>query len=64
MTTTTTAARTASAAIPFNERESLMLKKRVGSTDFIITVRFNQSAKETIEDKILKLIESEVRQSA
>jgi hypothetical protein len=41
-----------------------MLIRRVGSTDFIITVRFNQSAKETIEDKILKLIESEVSHSA
>ncbi|GHU39443.1 hypothetical protein FACS1894105_14140 [Clostridia bacterium] len=65
MTTTTTAAVTAaSAAKPFTEAEPIMLKKRVGSTDFIIAVRYSQTGKETLEDKILKLIESEVTRIA
>ncbi|GHV47819.1 hypothetical protein FACS189499_05970 [Clostridia bacterium] len=62
MTTTTTsiedsAAKTAEREF---EREPLMLKKRIGSTDFIIAVRYSQTGKETFEDKILRLIESEV----
>jgi len=66
MYTTTTAVKTASAAKTSRQTESepSMLRKRVGSTDFIINVRFSQSAKETIEDKILRLIKSEVRHSA
>jgi hypothetical protein len=44
-----------------NEAEPVMLKKRIGSTDYIVAVRFCQSGKETVEDKILRLIESEVQ---
>jgi hypothetical protein len=67
MTTTTTAAVTAASAastVRNAEREPLMLKKRIGSTEYLIAVRYSQNAKETLGDKILKLIESEVRKSA
>ncbi|MDR3348665.1 MAG: transposon-encoded TnpW family protein [Acidaminococcales bacterium] len=42
----------------------LKLRKRIGSTEYIVSVRFSESAKETLEEKILRLIESEVRKSA
>jgi hypothetical protein len=65
-TTTIVAEKAASAAktVCSAEREPLMLKKRIGSTDFIINVRFSQTSAETLEDKILRLIESEMRKSA
>ena len=44
--------------------EPLMLQKRIGSTMFIVSVRFNNASNETLEDKLLRLIESEVRKSA
>ncbi|GHV12725.1 hypothetical protein FACS1894219_06200 [Clostridia bacterium] len=68
MTTTTTAAVTAASAAKTAEREfereSLMLKRRIGSTEYLIAVRYSQTGKETLEDKILKLIESEVTRIA
>lgn len=65
MTTTTDAAvDAASAATMSIETEPLMLKKRIGSTEYLVTVRYGQTATETIEDKILRMLESEVRQSA
>jgi len=45
-------------------REPVKLRKRIGSTMFIVNVRFSDKATETMEDKILRLIESEVRKSA
>jgi hypothetical protein len=38
--------------------------KRIGSTNYIINIHFSDTAKETIEDKILRMIESEVSKSA
>ena len=38
--------------------------KRIGSTTYIVSVHFSQTSKETVEDKLLRLIESEVRRSA
>jgi hypothetical protein len=66
MTATTNAAKTASAATTARnaEREPMKIERRIGSTDYIINVRFSQSARETVEEKILKLIESEVLHSA
>jgi hypothetical protein len=63
MTTTTTAAETASAAktaAPVSEREPLKFAKRIGSTSYIVFTRFSQTSKETCEDKILHLIGNEV----
>ena len=45
-------------------REPLKLLKRVGSTTYMVNVHFSDKSTETMEDKILRLIESEVRQSA
>jgi hypothetical protein len=60
MTTTTTLVKSESAAKTLKQAEPLMLKKRIGSTEYLIAVRYSQTGKETLEDKILKLIESEV----
>ena len=40
------------------------LLKRIGSTVYHVTVHFSETSKETMEDKILRLIEREVRDSA
>jgi hypothetical protein len=40
--------------------EPLKMLKRIGSTDYIVTVRFSETLKETLEDKILRLIAREV----
>ena len=37
--------------------------KRIGSTIYRVTVHFKPDAKETLEDKLLRLMENEVRES-
>ncbi|GHV13493.1 hypothetical protein FACS1894219_08370 [Clostridia bacterium] len=66
MTTTTTAAMTASAATTVRnaEREPLKIAKRIGSGTFIINVFAGSSATETLEQKLLRILESEVRKLA
>jgi hypothetical protein len=60
---TTTAVKNA-ATIARVEREPLMLRKQIGSATFKVTVHFSNDSKETMEDKILRLIEREVNKSA
>ena len=43
-----------------SEREPLTMRKRVGSTTYVVSVRFSQTSRETMQDKILRLIEREV----
>ena len=40
-------------------QESYNFSKRIGSTTFQVAVHFNPSAKETAQDKILRLIRNE-----
>jgi hypothetical protein len=47
-----------------SEREPVMLRKRIGSTLYLVNIRYSPSATETIQDKLLRLMESEVRTSA
>ncbi|GHU87291.1 hypothetical protein FACS1894202_01340 [Clostridia bacterium] len=61
---TTTTGNGAAMTVCNMEREPLKLEKRIGSTTFVVSVRFCNEAKETLEDKILKLIEREVYQNA
>lgn len=41
--------------------EEPMLSLRDGNTTFLIGIHFNQSSRETLEDKVKKLIRNEVR---
>ena len=45
-------------------KEPLNLLKRIGSTTYQVSVYFSETSKETLEDKILRLIEREVQNSA
>ena len=38
--------------------------RRIGSTTYLVTVRFSGKGKEKFEDKILRLIEKEARKTA
>ena len=38
--------------------------RRIGSTTYLVTVRFSGKGNETFEDKILRLIEKEARKTA
>ena len=50
------------ATMPDTKREEpRKLLKRIGSTLYEVTVYFSESAKETMEDKCLRLMKSEVR---
>ena len=40
------------------------LSKKIGSTTYVVAVHFSRTSAETLEDKVLRLIESEVRESA
>ena len=44
--------------------EAAHFKKRIGSTTYVVSVHFSRTSRETVEDKILKLIESEVKKTA
>jgi hypothetical protein len=54
-TVTKTVAKTARPA----EREPFKLLKRVGSTTYVVSARFSETATETLEEKILRMIERE-----
>jgi len=59
----TTAERCAAATSQLG-REPVKLLKRIGSTTFEVTVHFSERNEETVEDKILRLIEREVNDIA
>jgi hypothetical protein len=63
MTTTTTPVKGGAAMTAEREfeREPVMLQKRIGSTLFEVTIRFSATSKETMQDKILRLVEREVQ---
>ena len=42
------------------EAEPLILRKRISKTLFEVSVRFSQTSRETMQDKLLRLIEREV----
>ena len=44
--------------------EPQTLLKRIGSTTYVVSVHFSKTSKETMEDKIFRLIEREVRKDA
>ena len=44
--------------------EPSMFSKRVGSTTFVVAVHYSRDSGETARDRIIRLIESEVRKSA
>ena len=44
--------------------ELSMFSKRIGSTVYSVSVHSSRTSNETIEDKILKLMESEVKKIA
>jgi hypothetical protein len=58
----TTAVKSA-AAMP-RGAEPAKFVKRIGSTEYTVSVRFNENATETLEDKILRLLEREVMRNA
>jgi len=41
--------------------QPVMLQKRIGATTYVVSVRFSQTSRETMQDKVLRLIESEVQ---
>ena len=47
-----------------NSQKTFTVRERIGSTIFEVSVRFSEKSSETLEDKILKLLEREVRDIA
>jgi len=44
--------------------EPIKFLKRIGSTTYVVAVHFSRTSNESVEDKLLRLIENEVRNSA
>ena len=44
--------------------EPVKLLKRIGSTTFVVSVHFSKTSTETMQEKILRLIEREVTKNA
>jgi hypothetical protein len=57
-TAVTSAAKMPKGAMP------VKLLKRIGSTTFVVNVYFSNASKETLEDKLFRIIEREVDKSA
>jgi len=53
-----------SAATERDSAEPAKYEKRIGSTVYRVTVHFSQEGTESLEDKLMRLMESEVRDSA
>jgi hypothetical protein len=60
----TTAVRSAAKTSRIAESEPVKLQKRIGSTTYKVSVYANPNATETMEQKLLRLIESEVLKNA
>ena len=45
---------------PHRQAEPQILLKRIGSADYKVAVHFSKTSKETVGDKIVRLIKSEV----
>ena len=60
-TTVNSAARTQGNA---THAEPVKIVKRIGSTTFVVAVHFSQTDRETMQDKVKRLIEQEVGKSA
>lgn len=48
----------------FTGAQAADFTKRIGSTVYAVSVHFSKSSKETFEDKILRILESEARKTA
>jgi hypothetical protein len=46
------------------QNEPIILNKHIGSTNYVVNVYFSQTSKETISDKIMRLIEWEGKYNA
>ncbi|WP_079988099.1 transposon-encoded TnpW family protein [Anaerotruncus rubiinfantis] len=44
--------------------EEEQFSERISSTTYLVSVHFSKTGKETFEDKIMRLIESEVKKTA
>lgn len=49
------------AATPHEDSEPSSFKTKIGSTTYHVTVHFSRTSKETMHDKILRLIEREAQ---
>jgi len=46
-------------AAPDTHAQSMLMTKRIGSTTYRVTVHFSQTSRETLDDKIIRLIRNE-----
>ena len=53
-----------SVAVKREVAEPVTLLKRIGLTTYKVSVRFSETSKETMEDKLLRMIEREVNKGA
>ena len=60
MQTQTTSVAGTQGDVTIAHAEPLKLTKRIGSTTFTVSVHFSQTSKETVEDKLLRLMERDV----
>ncbi len=47
-----------------HKSEPVKLRKRIGSTVFLVNVHFSETSAERLEDKILRMMEREVNKTA
>jgi ribosomal protein S7 len=46
-------------AVPETQPQPMLITKRIGSTTYHVTVHFSRTSRETIDDKIIRLIRNE-----
>ncbi len=57
-------AKTKNTAPTTTEQDALVLVRKIGKTTYMVGIHFSQTSKETMDDKVLRLIKNDIRNAA
>ena len=57
-------AKTKNAAPTTTEQTAPVLIRKIGNTTYMVGIHFSQASKETMDDKLLRLIKNDIRNAA
>lgn len=57
-------AKTKNTAPTTTEQTASMIVRKIGKTTYMVGIHFSQTSKETMDDKVLRLIKNDIRNAA
>ena len=57
-------AKTKNTATTATEQTSPVIVRKIGKTTYMVGIHFGQTSKETMDDKVLRLIKNDIRNAA